>query len=339
MKNDDQDDSRLERAWDALEEGQVDKARSMAERELASDNGEPGDAFLLLAACEREAGHSDRALELLRQACQSDPNWSTPHLWMAEILSERPDAIDEALAQADLALDKADEDNEFLEAVTFKAGLELDGGNTDAARETLEQFPAESEADPALMLEAAHLYLGIGDLEEARNRFARVTNECPELADAWHGLGAAALALDDDVAARDAWLRTLRLDEAADTTGVFDESDVEVVAETALAELPARARELLENIPILIADRPARTDVAAGLDPRLLGLFQGTPLPESSTLGAAPVLTQIILFRKNLERVVDNAEDLRAEIRTTLLHETGHFFGMSEDDLAAVGLD
>jgi predicted Zn-dependent protease with MMP-like domain len=56
-------------------------------------------------------------------------------------------------------------------------------------------------------------------------------------------------------------------------------------------------------------------------------------------VGGAPQLTQILLFRKNLERMAIDPEDLCEQIRITLLHETGHFFGMSEDDLADVGLD
>src|SRR5206468_13037907 len=97
--------------------------------------------------------------------------------------------------------------------------------------------------------------------------------------------------------------------------------------------------KLLENVPILITDLPVRGDVEQGLDPRLVGLFSGTPHPEASSLGAGPQLTQILLFRKNLERVASDVDELRDEIRTTLLHETGHFFGMSEDDLEAVGLE
>ena len=91
-------------------------------------------------------------------------------------------------------------------------------------------------------------------------------------------------------------------------------------------------------MPILITDRPDRSDVATGLDPRLLGLFAGTAYPEVSSLGGTPQLTQILLFRRNLERVAFDEEELRAEIRTTLLHETGHFFGLSEDDLHEIGL-
>jgi predicted Zn-dependent protease with MMP-like domain len=75
------------------------------------------------------------------------------------------------------------------------------------------------------------------------------------------------------------------------------------------------------------------------MDPRLLGMFEGTPYSDAGTMGGAPQVTQILLFRKNLERMAIDSEDLREQIRITLLHETGHFFGMSEQDLADVGLD
>ena len=110
------------------------------------------------------------------------------------------------------------------------------------------------------------------------------------------------------------------------------------VAEAALAELPDRARALLEDVPILVADAPSGEDVRAGLDPRLLGLFTGLPYPDHSSLGGPPQLTQILLFRRNLERVTLDADELREEIRITLIHETGHFFGLSEDELHEMGL-
>ncbi len=56
-------------------------------------------------------------------------------------------------------------------------------------------------------------------------------------------------------------------------------------------------------------------------------------------MSGPPQVTRILLFRKNLERMAIDSEDLREQIRITLLHETGHFFGMSEQDLADVGLD
>jgi predicted Zn-dependent protease with MMP-like domain len=119
----------------------------------------------------------------------------------------------------------------------------------------------------------------------------------------------------------------------------MSEAEMADVAELALKELPESARKLIANVPILIVDLPARTEVEQGMDPRLLGMFEGTPCSDAGSLGGAAQVTQILLFRKNLERMAIDAEDLREQIRITLLHETGHFFGMSEDNLADVGLD
>ena len=110
------------------------------------------------------------------------------------------------------------------------------------------------------------------------------------------------------------------------------------IAEAALEELPERARQLLRDVPIVIADQPAEADVDAGVDPRALGLFNGTAYPDASHLGGQPGLTQILIFRRNLERMAAGDEELREEIRATLLHETGHFFGMDDEELEGIGL-
>jgi predicted Zn-dependent protease with MMP-like domain len=47
----------------------------------------------------------------------------------------------------------------------------------------------------------------------------------------------------------------------------------------------------------------------------------------------------VFLFQRNIERVARTTNEVEAEIRTTLLHETGHFFGLDEDELAEMGLD
>ena len=95
---------------------------------------------------------------------------------------------------------------------------------------------------------------------------------------------------------------------------------------------------MLRDVPIVVAEEPAEADVDAGVDPRSLGLFSGTAMPDASHLGGQPGLTQILLFRRNLERMAASDDELREEIRTTLLHETGHFFGMDEEALGEVGL-
>jgi predicted Zn-dependent protease with MMP-like domain len=79
--------------------------------------------------------------------------------------------------------------------------------------------------------------------------------------------------------------------------------------------------------------------VADGFDPRGLGLFAGVPFPEQSSMGAPPHLEAVFLYQRNIERVARSTAEVEAEIRTTLLHETGHFFGLDEEDLAEMGLD
>ena len=333
----------LDKAWQLLEGGDTAGARKLADR-LAPAVGDDGKADLLLlqAACAREEGQNDEALSLLQQAAVADPEWVTPELWTAELLMSDPGRVGEALGHATRALDLADEEDEYLEALAVKASIEIDLGKLADARKTLGELPAADEVqlDPVWALEIGYLLLAVEDAAEARRRFQALADADPELSDAWYGAGLAAEAQDDETGKRDAWMRVLKLDERRPLDEpLLSEAEMAGVAEAALGELPPRARKLVQNVPILITDLPARSDVAEGLDPRLLGLFAGTPHPEASSLGTGAQLTQILLFRKNLERVAGDADELRDEIRTTLLHETGHFFGMSEDDLEAVGLE
>ncbi|MGC9983368.1 MAG: metallopeptidase family protein [Polyangia bacterium] len=335
-------DDELERGWDLLEAGDEPAARRLAERLYGDDPGHP-DVLLLQAACCRQTGAIVEALQLLEQAAQADLNWAAPEIWIAEILAEDPERWSEALQHAAAALDRAEEEDEFLEALALKAGLEIDVGKPTAARKTLAELPplhAGAAVPPALALDFAHLFLEVGDVDEATRRFQAMVDADGRDADAWHGLGLCAEARDDEAGKRQAWLRVLALDaEKPLAASLLSEVQMAEVAEATLRELPRRVRELIAHVPILIVDLPARDEVDQGLDPRLLGMFAGSPYSDPSMMGGQPQLTQILLFRKNLERAAHSVEELREQIRITLLHETGHFFGMSEEDLAEVGLE
>lgn len=336
-------DTTLDAAWSALDAGDVAMARRRAEKL----DPESPDALLLLAACAREEDDTPKALELLRRAAKADPEWATPELWIAELLATEPETMEEAQGHAERALDLAEEEDEYLSALALKAGLEAELGDLDEAKSTLADLPPPDVAlgDTALALEIADLHLAVGEAQIAVDRLRTLTAASPDEPDAWYALGCAAGEAGDETLQRSAWQRAWTLDSAPhDHEGEahdhqhLDEETVTTAAEAALAELPDRARALLRDVPIIIAELPAEADVAQGLDPRALGLFSGTAYPDMPHVGGQPGLSQIILFRRNIERVAEGDEELREEIRVTLLHETGHFFGLDETELEGAGL-
>ena len=112
--------------------------------------------------------------------------------------------------------------------------------------------------------------------------------------------------------------------------------DFESLAEAALASLPSKFGERLKNISIVVENYPTRADVAdVGVARhQLLGLFQGGGYSGKNLVYAAASLPdRVVLYQKNIERYCATKEELGEEIRKTLLHEIGHYFGMSEAEL------
>jgi predicted Zn-dependent protease with MMP-like domain len=110
----------------------------------------------------------------------------------------------------------------------------------------------------------------------------------------------------------------------------------EQLVEEVLAELPARYRNLLENVVIIVENRP-RSARRRGRKPPpddhlLLGEFVGVPRTEKSVFEPTPP-DQVFLYQKNLEAICGSEEELRRQVRLTVLHELGHFFGLEEDEL------
>lgn len=80
--------------------------------------------------------------------------------------------------------------------------------------------------------------------------------------------------------------------------------------------------------------------LAEGLDPRhdtLYGLYQGVPLPDRSAFYPPILPDKITIFSEPLLRDFTDPEELREQIRLTVLHEIAHYFGMDEDDIDKLG--
>lgn len=111
------------------------------------------------------------------------------------------------------------------------------------------------------------------------------------------------------------------------------------VVDGLLRSLPPRLRSETESIPVTFEPSPSVDQIADGIEPDTLGLFVGEAFPELHADGPA-LPSQVVLYLDNIWDFVEgNKEAYQDEIRTTLLHELGHFLGLDESDLEARGLE
>lgn len=113
--------------------------------------------------------------------------------------------------------------------------------------------------------------------------------------------------------------------------------DFEKIVEKALETLPEEYRRFLTNITLTIEDYPSKKDAGRLTTNKelLLGLFSGVPYPRKGGFFDIPypLPDTIILFQKNIEHICSTEKELEDQIRATLIHEVGHYFGLSESDL------
>ncbi len=108
----------------------------------------------------------------------------------------------------------------------------------------------------------------------------------------------------------------------------------------ALAGIPEPFRSRLENVAVIVEERPSRELLASMGVPRgdtLLGLYDGIPLPErGESYNLAPP-DRIIIFRAPILEACESADEIVEEVRRTVLHEVAHFYGIGEDELEEMG--
>lgn len=112
--------------------------------------------------------------------------------------------------------------------------------------------------------------------------------------------------------------------------------DFEAAVEEALQELPGEFSRLLENVAIVIEEEPSDDDLEDmefPEDEELLGLYRGVPRPERSWEAPPELPDQIAIFRGPILRVCESRDEAVAEIRDTVIHELGHYFGLADDEM------
>lgn len=346
-------------AWDLLERGDRDAADALWQALCSEAPDAPSvvglGAALLASAADPEGAVREllRAAALAeaqeRDATDSEPTPDSPlgnsvrfFLDAAELQLYALDDPGAAIESCQRALDLASDDDELIEGVLLEAESYLVlGDSDDLVRELLAELEACSIDDPNALCRAGDQYAIMGDLEQAARYFSDAVALDDGFAEAHHGLG-----LVYEVQGRtdeqvQAWLRVREIDmtEPRPEWQLSDEA-IEEVVDSALSELPDDVRALLGNVPMFIEDAPDEQLIRDGMDPRLLGLFSGQPLPHQSHIvdGQQPTLERIQLFSRNLERASVGPRQFRDELRITVLHETAHFFGLDDHELHAIGL-
>ncbi len=122
----------------------------------------------------------------------------------------------------------------------------------------------------------------------------------------------------------------------------MQKSEFDEIVAHCFESLPEIFKMNIDNVQFSVEDYPTHEQLSKikhVTKYSLLGLYEGVPLKfRGSGYGmSATVPDRITLFQKNIESVSINETDLKTKIREVLMHEIGHYFGMTEDEIRKAG--
>jgi tetratricopeptide (TPR) repeat protein len=295
----------------------LDEARLALARALAID---PDDPQTLLDAADlylRRMGSARDALEIAAEYAERGARAAL-----------RPPHRDRALAAR-------------LELVAGMA--ENDLGRSQTALGHLDRAVAALPRDADAAYERGVALFELCRFDEAQKAFERTLALSPDDAWATHQLGLVAERRGDARRAEALLARAHRLSpDEIPADLLVDARAFQAEVDEAVAALPPAEREALRLAPVEIRDLPTLEDLRAvdpPLSPSILGLYRGPADDEPCTPADGPQCRSIVFYRKNLVRFARTREELRDQVRVTLLHELGHLHGETDDELRDRGLE
>ncbi len=117
-----------------------------------------------------------------------------------------------------------------------------------------------------------------------------------------------------------------------------DEIDFERLVAEALDSLPDEIAQQLDNVDVVVEEEPP-SHVRVELEPgtSLFGLYHGIPLTERGPSYTNVLPDKISIYRGPITRYWQRPDEIREQIRRTVIHEIGHYFGIDEDRLHELG--
>ena len=100
----------------------------------------------------------------------------------------------------------------------------------------------------------------------------------------------------------------------------------QVLVEEAIAGIPRKFKKYLHNVAVLVEDRPPRGS-------HLLGLYHGVPFKHRGPYYGNIPPDVIVIYQKSIEEICETEEELKEKVQEVVLHEVGHYFGMSDAEL------
>ena len=120
---------------------------------------------------------------------------------------------------------------------------------------------------------------------------------------------------------------------------MMDRVKFENLVDQAIRDLPAEFRKKLENVVVIVEDRPSEAfldDMEITSGDTLFGLYEGTPLTERG-FDTPLHPDRIWIFQGPIEEECESEEEITEEIKTTIVHEVAHFFGLDDEYLEELG--
>jgi predicted Zn-dependent protease with MMP-like domain len=112
------------------------------------------------------------------------------------------------------------------------------------------------------------------------------------------------------------------------------------LVEEALGEIPERFRAAMQNVALVVEDEPSPAlldDLGMDTVETLLGLYHGTPLPQRSWDYGNALPDRISIYQRPIEEECgEDADEIRECIAETVIHEFGHYFGLSEEEIQEI---
>ena len=113
----------------------------------------------------------------------------------------------------------------------------------------------------------------------------------------------------------------------------------EALVEEALREIPRRFRAAMKNVAVVVEEEPPAhvlQEMEIPPEDTLFGLYQGTPLPERGWAFGNNLPDRISIYQRPIEEACETDDEIRDCVAETVIHEFGHYFGMSEDEIEEI---